>query len=291
MSTKYTIVNFTKDYPNEDACLDKIFSLRYEGCACPKCEQVGTYKRTKGRRSYQCAKCGNQLYPTKGTIFEKTTTPLTYWFYAIFLYSTSKNGVSAKELERAMNICYKTALRMSHQIKLLMSDGGSDLLTGTIECDETFVGGKNKNRHKDKKVEKCQGRSFKDKVPVLGILERKGRVRCFVVDNTKKESIQPLVVSNVEKNSRVYTDEWSGYAGLSSRYVHAIVDHGRGQYVDGNIYTNTLEGFWAHVKRTINGSYVHVSKKHLQKYVDQIAFIYMHRLYKGNLFNEILERV
>ncbi|QES88404.1 IS1595 family transposase [Rhizosphaericola mali] len=289
--SKYTISNFMKDYPNEDACLDKVFSLRYEGCVCPKCNQVGTYKRTKHRRSYQCSKCGNQLYPTKDTIFEKTTTPLTYWFYAIYLYSTSKNGVSAKELERALDVCYKTALRMSHQIKKLMQDNSFDLLEGTIECDETFVGGKNKNRHKDKKVEKCQGRSFKDKTPVLGILERGGRVKCFVVDNTRKESIQPLINSNVKKNSTVFTDEWHGYNGLSSRYNHLFVDHGRGQYVDGNIYTNTLEGFWSHVKRTINGSYIHVSKKHLQKYIDEVSFRYMHKLYQGNLFNEILNRI
>src|SRR6478672_10923667 len=117
---KYTITEFRQDYPNDDACLDKIFKLRFTNLVCPKCENDKPFTRVKNRRSYQCPCCGFQVYPTEGTIFEKTTTPLTYWFYAIFLQTTTRNGVAAKELERQLNVCYKTALRMAHQIKKLM---------------------------------------------------------------------------------------------------------------------------------------------------------------------------
>ena len=149
---RYTIMQFREDYPNDDACLDKIFKLRYSGITCPKCNNDKPFTRVKGRKSYQCPCCGFQVYPTAGTIFEKTTIPLSFWFYAIYLQTTTRNGVAAKELERQLNICYKTALRMSHQIKLLMADNSNELLSGIIEIDETFIGGEGENIHKWKLV-------------------------------------------------------------------------------------------------------------------------------------------
>jgi hypothetical protein len=138
---KYTINQFRNDYPDEDACLDKIFQLRFKGLICPKCENDKPFTRVKGRRSYQCPCCSFQVYPTKDTVFEKSTTPLTHWFYAIFLQTTTRNGVSAKELERQLNICYTTALRMNHQIKRLIANSKMrNKLSGIVQIDEVYVG-------------------------------------------------------------------------------------------------------------------------------------------------------
>lgn len=150
---KYTIKQFRSDYPNDDACLDKIFLLRFSNLVYPKCENDKPFAWVKNRRSYQSPRCSFQVYPTKGTIFDKTTTPLIYWFQAIFLQTTTRNGVAAKELERQLNICYKTALRMAHQIKILMANKNVESFTGVIMADESFIGGLNKNRHNDKRVE------------------------------------------------------------------------------------------------------------------------------------------
>jgi len=149
---KYTINQFRADYPNNDACLDKLFKLRFTGLACPKCENDKPFTRVKNRRSYQCTTCGFQVYPTKDTIFEKTTTPLTHWFYAIYLQTVTRNGVAAKELERQLNVCYKTALRMAHQIKLLMSDKAFKL-TGTVQIDEAYIGMNIANKHRKERAE------------------------------------------------------------------------------------------------------------------------------------------
>jgi transposase-like protein len=172
---RFTIDEFRAEYSNDDACLDKIFQLRYNSFICPKCYSDKTFTKVKDRRSYQCPSCGFQVYPTVGTVFEKTTTPLTYWFLAIYMQTTTRNGVAAKELERTLNVCYKTALRMAHQIKILMANTqNKNPLTGVIEMDETFIGGLNKNRHEDKKIPQSQGRSTKDKVPVFGMVKRGG---------------------------------------------------------------------------------------------------------------------
>lgn len=136
---KYTLTDFQKQYPNDDACLDKLYHLRFDNLICPKCDNTKPFNKVKNRRSYQCPCCGFQVYPTKGTIFEKTTTPLTYWFYAIFLQTTTRNGVAAKELERQLDICYKTALRMAHQIKILMAQKEGVKLSGIVEIDETSI--------------------------------------------------------------------------------------------------------------------------------------------------------
>ncbi len=137
---KYTITQFRTAYPDNDACLDRIFKLRFSNLVCPKCESDKPFTRVKDRRSYQCPACGHQVYPTKDTVFEKTTTPLTHWFYAIFLQTTTRNGVAAKELERQLSICYTTALRMNHQIKKLMKGKGLGLVKGIVQIDEVYIG-------------------------------------------------------------------------------------------------------------------------------------------------------
>ena len=291
---KFTITQFRAAYPNDDACLDRIFQLRYNNLVCPKCESDNQFKRVKDRRSYQCPSCGFQIYPTQGTIFEKTTTPLTYWFQAIFLQTTTRNGVAAKELERQLNVCYKTALRMSHQIKLLMANGKSkEPFTGVIQADESFFGGLNKNRHADKKISESQGRSCKDKTPVFGMVDLKGNISAHVVADTKGSTLKPLMDKHIDKkNAVVITDEWLGYSQLKNdEYMHVVIKHLEAEYVRGAFHTNTIEGFWSQLKRTIKGTHIHVSRRHLQKYVDEVAFRYMNRDKQDTMFETILGNV
>jgi transposase-like protein len=289
---RFTITEFREVYPTNDACLDRIFQLRYNNLVCPKCENTNTYHRVKDRRAYQCQSCGNQIYPTQGTIFEKTTTPLTHWFYAIYLQTTTRNGVAAKELERQLHICYKTALRMSHQIKLLMANKSTEPFTGVIQADESFFGGLNKNRHADKKVAESQGRSCKDKTPVFGMVDLSGRVSAHVVDDTKGTTLKPIIDKHVDnEKSIIVTDEWLGYTKLKNEYSHVVINHLQQEYVRGAFHTNTIEGFWSQLKRTIKGTHIHVSKKHLQKYVDEVAFRYMQRDKQDTMFETILSHV
>jgi len=212
-----------------------------------------------------------------------------YWFYAMFLFTASKNGISACELQRQLEVTYKTAWRMLKHIRILLSYDTQDLFTtdSIIECDETFVGGKNKNRHRDKKVAQSQGRSFKDKVPVLGMLERGGQVKAIVVPNTSSKSIKPHIYNNIPVGATIMSDEWYAYRGLTRNYNHTIVDHSKKCYVDGETSTNGIENFWSVLKRTFNGSYIHISKKYLQLYVDECVFRFNHKKDK-DIFNSLL---
>ncbi|ASS47857.1 MAG: hypothetical protein CHH17_03685 [Candidatus Fluviicola riflensis] len=281
MSYKYTISNFRTDFPDDNTCLDKVFSLRYGSQThCTKCDNVFSYTRVKGRQCYQCDKCYYQIYPCAGTVFENTKTPLLYWFYAIYLFTASKNGVSAKEIERQLGVTYKCAWRMLKHIRILMGSQQVNMFeeSSIVECDETFVGGKNINRHKDKKVEKSQGRSFKDKTPVFGMFERKSKqVKAFVVPDTKGKTLKPIIYSQIETGANVYTDEWIAYRGIDKYYNHQFVDHSKGQYADGDNSTNRIENVWSCFKRTIKGSYIKVSRKYLQLYVDESVFRFNNR--------------
>lgn len=289
---RFTINDFRAAYPNDDACLDKLFQLRYNNLVCPKCEGIKPFSRVKGRRAYQCPDCSFQLYPTQGTIFEKSTTYLTDWFLIIYMQTTTRNGVSAKEIERTLDVCYKTALRMAHQIKILMANCDKDQLSGVIEMDETFIGGLNKNRHADKKIQESQGRSCKDKVPVFGMVKRGGGLIARVVDNTAGSTLKKVIDEYVDKDrSVVISDEWLGYNNLKDEYKHVVINHSQSEYVRGAFHTNNIEGVWSQLKRTLKGTHIKVSKKHLQKYVDEVAFRYMNRENQDTMFDEVLSHV
>lgn len=290
---KYTIKEFRAAYPDEDACLDKIFQLRYKNLVCPKCESDKPFVRVNNRRSYQCPSCSHQIYPTQGTVFEKTTTPLTYWFQAIFLQTTTRNGVSAKELERQLCICYKTALRMAHQIKILMGNSAPFKLSGVIQADDCFIGGLSKNRHVDKRIEGSQGRSLKDKIPVFGMVDMIGKnVIAKVVSDTSRLTITPIIRDNIKPNySVLVTDEWWAYRQMGNEMPHVIINHTENEYVRGGFDTNRIEGFWSQLKRTIKGTHIHVSRKHLQKYVNEVSFRYMNRNKQDEMFEIILSHV
>jgi transposase-like protein len=264
---KYTINQFRKEFPTEEACLDKVFKLNYSDLkTCPKCNEETSFRRITTRRCYQCTKCYHQIYPCANTIFEKSRTPLMYWFYAMFLFTTSINGLSACELERHLGVTYKTAWRMLKHIRILLNDQNNIVTktTNTVELDETYIGGKNKNRHSNKKFKHSQGRSIGDKTPVFGILERGKGMKAFVVDNTQGSTLKPIIYKHIETGSIVMTDEWVAYKGLNKFYNHSFVEHGKRVYVNGDCTTNRAENFWSNLKRTLGGSYISVSKKYLQ---------------------------
>lgn len=289
---KYTINDFNRDYPDEDTCLERLRGRRYpDGSACEKCERVTKYHRDAGRKSYSCQWCGHHVHPTAGTIFHKSATPLRLWFYAVYLMASTRCGISAKQLERELGVTYKTAWRMFNKIRSMLQDDGDEPLSGTVEMDETYVGGKRRGTR--------AGRPGRDshKTPVFGMVERndgesKGRVVAKAMPDVRRATVMPHVRKKVLPESMVYTDEYQIYNGLNREgYRHDRVHHREEVYVAGDVHTNTIEGFWSLVKRGIGGVYHSVSSKHLQGYLDEYAYRYNHRKDERPMFLTMLSRV
>lgn len=274
----YTITEFKKDFPNNKTCLRYIYKKRFNGI-CPRCHER-TLKHNKGRTTWRCSACRVHVSPLKGTIFEKSTTSLVLWFFAIYLISQAKNGISAKELQRHLGVTYKTAWRMHKKIRGLMSQSG-DILTGIVEADETYVGGKKRNGP--------TGRGT-GKTPVMGVVQRKGPVRAFVVPRADRKNLMRCIHESVEPCSWLMTDEWGAYRTAGYHYVHSVIKHKDRNYVEGLVHTNTIEGFWSMLKRGIKGTHGFISRKYLQSYLDYYAFHYSHRLDEVPLFYTLLGR-
>lgn len=288
---KFTIKQFNLKFPNDTACLEFIFKTRYpEGGKCV-CGKIDCFYPVSGRRSYACSYCGAQISPCASTIFHKSETSLKSWFFAMFLMSSAKNGVAAKELERQIGVTYKTAWRMAHQIRKLMNSPSSSL-SGIVEADETFVGGLSKNMSAKKRKQKITGTGGTNKTAIVGLLERGGDVKAMVTDNVRSETLIPHMVASVVPGSTVCTDEWCGYNAVPYvGFVHAKIAHGQGEYVRAEIHTNSIEGFWSQLKRSINGTFHHVSKKHLQKYVNEFVYRYNRRKVLFPVFSDLSGRV
>jgi transposase-like protein len=209
----------------------------------------------------------------------------------MYLIASHKKGISSHQLHRDLGITQKTAWFILHRIREALRDKNSPLLTDVVEVDETFVGGKNKNRHADKKVENSQGRSVKDKTPVVGVMQRGGRVITQVVRDTKAENLHPIIVNAVKSGSIVITDEWRAYQGLDG-FSHVVVSHTEGEYVRGAFHNNTIEGFWSLLKRGLYGIYHQVSPKHLSRYCNEFTYRYNSRKMKDcERFEITLQRV
>lgn len=292
---KYTINEFRAEYSNDSVCLDKIFKLRYAKIpCCPQCSQQTTFKRIKGRRAYQCSDkdCQYQLYPTAGTVFEKTRTPLSDWFYVIYLFVSTRNGVAAKEVERQLGVTYKCAHRMTHQLRKLMQQD-SDLLSGIVEVDETYIGGLSGNKHKSQRAKmnmNAKGTNSPNKIAVMAMVQRDGSIRTRVIPEATGIVLKGAIAENIEKGSTIITDGYLGYKGLTG-YNHNTVDHRNDEFVKGTMHTNTVEGYFSQLKRTIKGTHLHVSRKHMQKYVDECSFRYVHRDRGQEMFDLILNRI
>lgn len=287
---------FRERYPDDDACLDRIFQLRFGNLVCPKCENDKPFERVKKRRSYYCTTCGFQVYPTKDTVFEKSTTPLSYWFYAMFLQTTTRNGVSAKELERLMNICYTTALRMNHQIKRLIAkykkDNKSKMEGEVIQIDEVYLGQSLVNMsHKQRaKIKDNDLTKFDNKTGVMGFVSDKNEVRFEVMTDNK--TFKQRVKKHVPKSAIIVTDGHLGYEGLNLHYKqHEVVNHAIREFKKGKYHVNSVESAWALLRRTVYGTHVHVSPQYLQLYVDEVAFRLMHKDRQDTMFETILSHV
>jgi transposase-like protein len=289
MKEKYTIKQFHADFPDDRACLDFIFKTRWPDGGTCVCGKKDCFYPVTGRRSFACSWCGAQISPTAGTIFHKSETSLKSWFFAMFLMSSSKNGVAAKELERQIGVTYKTAHRMGHKIRELMQgDGG--MMSGIMEADETFIGGLSKNMHKGQR--KVRGTGGVGKTPVIGVLERGGNVQAKVASDVRSETLIPNIQKNVKKGSTVCTDEWCSYNPLRRKgYKHLTVCHGAREYVRGNVHTNSLDGFWSQLKRSINGTFHHVSRQHLPNYVNEFVYRYNLRGSEMPIFQHLSEKV
>ena len=279
---KFTLGQFLKRFPHDDACLEEIKNMQYpDGSVCPHCKQKAKYYRITGRTAYACGLCRSHVFPLAGTIFEKSTTPLRLWFYAMFIMVQTRAGISAKQLERELGVTYKTAWRMLKQIRMLMSQSPS-LLTGTIEIDETFIGGKGKNRRH------VWHGNEKPKEVVMGFVQRGGKAYAKHIEGTGKWVLLEQVKENVDPTARVMTDEYAGYTQLTKKgYKHSVIKH-KDTYVVGDIYTQNVENLWSHIKRGITGVYRVVSKKYLQAYIDEYTFRYNHRHELGFMFDRLL---
>lgn len=264
---KYTIKDLQKQFPTDDVCLDFIFQARHSvDCSCG-----GSYSRVKGRKQYQCSKCRYQIAPTAGTIFHKSATPLTTWFYALFIFSNAKSGISAKELERQIGVTYKCAWRMLKQIREALGQDG-DKLNGDVEFDAAFFGGK-QNAGKDNIR---LGEVMKTKGVAMAAYERGGRLRVKVTPDEGALSHLDFITNNVEKSSRLLTDGTSRLNSLNG-YNREKVRHSRKEYVRGDVHVNNVEVFWGHAKRSIRGTYKSISRDYLQAYLDAFAFHYNNR--------------
>jgi len=269
MSKAPTLRQFQDRFPTEESCLDHLMRVRYgDRHDCQKCGRNAHFYRVKARRSYACEYCGAQVYPTAGTPFDRTRTSLRDWFYVMFLFCASRNGVAAKEVERQLGVTYKTAWRMCHEIRKYMAqvDGDSPVggFTKQVEVDETFIGGI-QDGHVGKMV---------SKTVVFGMMERDGDIITRVVPNRRRNTLLPLIKENVKPHSIVHTDEHTPYLTLGREgYFHEMTNHSLGEYVSPKgSSVNSIEGFWSQLKRSINGTHVHVSGKHLSKYLGEFEF-------------------
>ena len=287
---KFTRKQFQAQYPDDSACLLAILERRYgKAEMCPHCGVIGKLTRIEGRRAFAC-KEGCHIYPCAGTIFDHSPTPLTDWFYAMYLMTATRNGVSAKELQRQLGVTYKCAWRIGHQLRKLMAARSEaqnpGQLSGHVEVDETFIGGR---RHRSK-VRRHGDKS--NKTIVLGMAQRDGQLRSKVVKSTSALTLIPEVMENVAPGTTVSTDEWQPYKNLPALgYVHVSVAHKADEWVKGQHHTNTLEGFWSHLKRGIRSTHCSVSRQHLQKYVDEFAFRFNTRHEPAEMFARLLRQV
>ena len=280
---KYTIAQFNKQFPDDDACLEWLKNYRYpNGITCITCGQVTKHHRVTKRACYACDICGNHVYPRAGTIFEHSSTSLKYWFEAIYLMSSTRCGISAKQIERMTGVTYKTAWRMFKQIRSLLNDR-CEASSGEFEIDETYVGGKRQGK---------RGRGAEGKTAVFGIAKREGEVSASKTSNLKSATVYPLIKKRVLRESQIYTDEFPVYDKLSKEgYKHDRVNHSLEVYVLGKAHTNTIEGFWSLLKRGISGVYHAVSNKYLQDYIDEYVFRYNHRKDEKPMFLTVLEKI
>ncbi|UAY53427.1 IS1595 family transposase [Ferruginibacter albus] len=288
------IIDFTRHFKDRETCLEYIEWWRWKGhIRCLYCGHDKIYRFKLGNK-FKCGNCKEYFYTTTGTIFSSTKLPLPKFMLALFLISSHKRGISSCQLARDLEITQKSAWLLGHKIRELLKQDGVKL-EGTVSSDETFVGGKNKNRHYDKKVlySHRTTRDSPDKVPVLGMMEKNGSVKTAVIPNTLGDSIIPIITDSIKEGSRWVTDNYFDVKKLKERYKREVAKHHLYQYKSPRGYsTNNIENFWTHFKNMIRGTYYKLSAKHLQRYCDEQTFRFNTRKEKeGSRFALLMERI
>ena len=302
----YSLREFLAEFPDDDACLEWLWRERFsadgEHAHCPKCDRERSFKRyeTRQRRqSWTCTACGHHVHPTAGTIFEKSSRPLTDWFYVMFLVSSSRCGIAAKQVERELGCNYKTAWRMLNKVRNeLMCQDDEEPLSGVVEADEAYIGGKiheGERRRLRAEGRWNRGPATKTRGVVFAAVQRGGRLRAAVVGTSESQALNARAVQTklrefVLPKSLVFTDEYGAYNALSHRYTHRRVRHSQRVYVSGNVHTNTVEGFFGHFKTDLRGTHHSVSRRWLQGYVNEWVWKWNRRNDDEAMFRALLIR-
>ena len=291
MSEKLSVRDFFQRFPSDDACLDHVMSVRFGmRHTCPACQADATFHRLANRKAYSCSYCGHHIYPCAGTIFQDSRTSLQLWFYAIFLFVTTRHGVSGMELHRALGVTKKTGWRMGQQIrKLIASAEGVEKLMGHVELDEAYVGDRRPGK---------RGRGAAGKTIVMGMAERGGRMKAEIVPNIQKATLRDVTLQNVEPGSTVSTDELMSYGLLTGDgFKHGAVNHSKKEYAYYDYrhkvthHTNTVEGFWRLFKASVRGTHVHISQKYMDRHLSEFTFRANHREMKNAMFDLLIAAV
>ena len=279
-NTKYGIPSLRREFPSDEACLEFIFdSLHCRHCSCG-----GKYKLIKGRKQFQCSKCRFQIAPTSATIFHKSPTPLTLWFQAILVFSNAKSGISAKQLQRELEVTYKCAWRILKLIREALKQG-DDKLDGDVETDTAYFGGRGYSGKNNEDL----SRVMKNKSVVMGAVKRGGKIRAKVVPDASSQAHGDFLRENINpKNTRLMTDQSNRYNLVATGYARYAVSHKHHEFARGDIHVNTIETFWSHVKRSIKGTHKVISKKYLQTYLDGFVFHYNNRHSDKERFSALL---
>jgi transposase-like protein len=302
MSSPKTLLEAIQHFSNEQICIDAVIEMKWpDGIKCPDNCPVDKPYYLKTQKRWKCRMCRKQFSVKVGTIFEDSPISLSIWFPALWLLVNSKNGVSSHELGRSLGVTQKTAWYMLQRLRLVVKNKNLDFKMGSseggaVEVDESYVGGKIKNMHKDRKIRLQRIHSelpkwkstarFVGKTSVMGILDREShQIRAKVVPNTRRETLQREILANVNRGASVYTDQAVAYDNLKANYIHETVNHAN-TYVQGNVHTNGLENFWSLMKRTLAGTYVAVEPFHLDRYLDEQMFRYNNRATKDNPLND-----
>jgi transposase len=298
--SSYSLMEFMQEFPDDEACLNYLWRERYapdgETAYCPNCGVPRRFRRYQTKHQTQawtCTSCSRKLYPTAGTIFHKSSTSLHLWFFAMYVMASTRCEVSAKQLERELGVTYKTAWRMFNKIRNKLMTQDSNKLSGEVEADETYVGGKLREgdaRRLRAKGIQTRGPASKPRMSVFAAVERGGQVRAQVIPNSRADVLVGRVWQHVDPSATVYTDDFHAYAQLGSVYKHRRINHSERVYVDGIVHTQTVEGFFSTFKNGVRGVYHSVSRKWLQGYLNEYAWRYNHRHDRVAQFRLLLKR-
>lgn len=273
------LMKLIAQFDTDDKCRATLEKLRWpDGVRCIRCESAKISRNYK-RNQFECDSCGYHFSVTAGTIFHDSHLPLRKWFIATYLICESKKGISALQLKRTLGVAYKTAWYLCHRIREAVKDADTSLLSGFVEVDETYVGGKAKNMHKDVRARKIQGRGASGKAMVLGAIERGGKVRLDSGLVANRETLRAFIAAKLaDETACIITDDLPAYDGCGDVNTrHEMVNHSKMEWVRGDVHTNTMEGVWSLFKRSIIGSYHQISVKHLDRYLDELEFRFNNR--------------